>query len=104
MFYLNILDLQTIVLKTLHFKIYYCIFLNYYLEEGFAKYGDSLYKPIIKKGYNTHAWKKMCTIKEYIYLKTDYKTNYIQWKNVTANGGSNYANAEKHFIEFLIYL
>jgi hypothetical protein len=48
-------------------KTSYQMFLLYFLEkipeEGFTKYGANLYKPIIKNGNNTHAWKKHCTIK-----------------------------------------
>ena len=83
---------------------YQCLllyFLELLSEEGFAKCGGNLYKPIIKKGNNTHAWKKQCTIKEYIYQKTDHKINFNQWKNATASGGSNINNAEKYFNEFV---
>lgn len=83
---------------------YQCLLLyllEMFSEEGFTKYGGNLYKPIIHKKYNTHAWKKQCTIKEYIYQKTDHKVNFNQWKNATANGTSNINNAEKYFNEFI---
>ena len=75
-------------------------FLDLFPEEGFAKYGDSLYKPIYKGGYNTHAWKKICTIKEYIYQKTCHRSNLSQWRNSTSSGCSNLVNTEKYFLEF----
>ena len=83
---------------------YQCLllyFLEIISEEGFTKCGGNLYKPLIKYGNNTHAWKKQCSIKEYIYQKTDHKINFNQWKNATANGGSNINNAEKYFNEFV---
>ena len=76
-------------------------FFELFLEEGFTKSGGNLYKPLIKNGKNTHAWKLHCTLKEYIYQKTDHKINFIQWKNATAGGSSNINNAEKYFNEFL---
>ncbi len=70
-------------------------------EEGFSKNGGNLYKPVIKNGYNTHAWEKHCSLREYIYQKTDHKVNFNQWKNATANGCSNITNAEKYLNEFI---
>ena len=83
---------------------YQCLLLyllELFSEEGFTKCGGNLYKPILKNGNNTHAWKKQCTIKEFIYQKTDHKINFNQWKNATASGGSNINNAEKYFNEYV---
>lgn len=74
-------------------------FLEKFSEEGFSKSGENLYRPIMKNGQNTHAWKKACSIKEYIYQQTDHKTNFIMWKNATASGVSNINNAQKFFEE-----
>ena len=86
-------------------KTSYQMFLLYFLEkipeEGFTKYGANLYKPIIKNGNNTHAWKKHCTIKEYIYQQSDHKINFNQWKHATANGISNINNTERYFMEYV---
>lgn len=76
-------------------------FLELLSEEEFTKCNGNLYKPFIKNGHNTHSWKKQCSIKEYIYQKTDHKVNFNQWKNATASGGSNITNAEKYFNEFV---
>jgi hypothetical protein len=81
--------------------MYLLYFLEKIPEEGFTKYGANLYKPIIKNGNNTHAWKKHCSIKEYIYQQSDHKTNFNQWKNATANGISNINNTEKYFMEYV---
>jgi len=86
--------------KKTPYQCFLLYLMDLFSEEGFTKTGDNLYKPIIKNGNNTHAWKKHCTIKEYIYQKSDHKLNYNQWKNATANGGSNINNAEKYFKEF----
>ena len=83
---------------------YQCLLLyllDLFSEEGFTKAGGNLYKPIYKYGNNTHAWEKVCSIKEFIYQKTDHKINFEQWKNATASGGSNVSNAEKYFGEFI---
>tara|TARA_B100000902_G_C27319285_1_gene923282 strand:+ start:280 stop:2181 length:1902 start_codon:yes stop_codon:yes gene_type:complete len=82
---------------------YQCLLLymiEQFAEDGFSKFGGNLYKPFLKNGNNTHAWKKHCAIKEYIYKKTDHKTNFIQWKNATSNAG-NINSAEKYFNEFI---
>ena len=83
---------------------YQCLLLyllELFSEEGFTKAGGNLYKPVIYRKHNTHAWKNQGTIKDYIYQKTDHKTNFNQWKNATANGTSNINNAEKYFNEFI---
>ena len=83
---------------------YQCLLLyllELFSEEGFTKNGGNLYKPLIKYGNNTHAWEQVCSIREYIYKKTDHKINFNQWKNATASGGSNVSNAEKYFNEFI---
>ena len=83
---------------------YQCLLLyllDQFSEEGFTRNGGNLYKPVFKNGFNTHAWKVQCSLKEYIYRKTDHKVNYNQWKNATANGASNINNAEKYFTEFI---
>ena len=83
---------------------YQCLLLyllELFSEEGFTKAGGNLYKPVFYRKCNTHAWKKQCTIKDYIYHKTDHKINFNQWKNATANGTSNINNAEKYFNEFI---
>ena len=76
-------------------------FLERFPEEGFTKYGGNLYKPVIIQGCNTHAWKKVISIKEYIYQQSDHKWNFELWKNATAGGSSNINNAEKYFNEFV---
>jgi phage/plasmid-associated DNA primase len=83
---------------------YQCLLLyllEMFSEEGFTKAGGNLYKPVIHRKNNTHAWKKQFSIKDYIYQKTDHKINFNQWKNATANGTSNINNAEKYFNEFI---
>ena len=65
---------------------YQCLLLyllELFSEEGFTRCGGNLYKPLIKYSNNTHAWYKCCSIKEYIYQKTDHKVNFNQWKNAT---------------------
>ena len=83
---------------------YQCLLLyllELFAEDGFTKCGGNLHKPVLNEGHNTHAWKKQCSIKEFIYQKTDHKINFNQWKNATASGGSNINNAEKYFNEYV---
>ena len=83
---------------------YQCLLLyllDLFSEEGFSRSGGNLYTPFYKNGHNTHSWVKSCSIKEYIYKKTDHKLNFEQWKNATSSGGSNVTNAEKYFNEFI---
>ena len=87
--------------KKTSYQMLLLFFLEKIPEEGFTKYGSNLYKPIIKNGHNTHAWKKHCTIKDYIYQQTDHKMNFTQWKNATANGISNVNNTERYFMEYV---
>ena len=87
--------------KKTPYQCFLLYLMDVFSEEGFTKNGGNLYKPIVKNGNNTHAWKKQCTIKDLIYQKSDHKINFNQWKNATANGGSNINNAEKYFNEFV---
>ena len=82
---------------------YQCLLLymiEQFSEHGFSKFGGNLYRPFLKNGNNTHAWKKHCTIKEYLYQKTDHKLNFSQWKNATQAAG-NINSAKKYFNEFM---
>ena len=87
--------------KKTPYQMFLLFFFEKIQEEGFTRYGSNLYKPIIKNGNNTHAWKKHCSIKEYIYKQSDHKVNFNQWKNATANGISNINNAERYFMEYV---
>ena len=82
---------------------YQCLLLymiEQFSEDGFSKFNGNLYRPLIKNNNNTHAWQKHCSIKEYVYQKTDHKINFNQWKNATSNAG-NINSAERYFNEFM---
>ena len=73
-------------------------FMELFPEEGFSQCNGNLYRPHYYKGYNTKAWKKVSSIKDYMYKVTNHNTNYTQWEWATSNI-SNISNCEKYFTE-----
>lgn len=50
----------------------------------YRKYGGSCYSEIYTEdGHRTHAWKRECTIKEFIYRSVTKECDYPAWKKLT---------------------
>lgn len=55
-------------------------------KKNYRKMGDSCYcQEKSSQGFLTHSWKRVCTIKEFIYQSVDKETNFEQWANLTSS-------------------
>jgi hypothetical protein len=57
--------------------------LNQAYYKNFRKHLGFCYEAIYRNGYNTHAWKSVSTIQEFIYDVTNKEMHFDQWKNLT---------------------
>lgn len=58
------------------------------MEKRYRKIGDRIFEPIIVNGYNTHAWKSVCSIEEFVYAECQKEVQLDAWMNLT-NGNNN---------------
>jgi phage/plasmid-associated DNA primase len=72
------------------------------VDRNFRRQGDMCFEPIVVNGHNTHAWRAVCTIKEWIYRETSKETNYDQWHWLTANA-NNPKTLEHHLTNCIDY-
>jgi len=72
------------------------------VDRNYRRQGDMCFEPIMVDGHNTHAWKPVCTIKEWIYRETTKETNYDQWHWLTANA-NNPKTLEHHLTNCIDY-
>jgi phage/plasmid-associated DNA primase len=68
--------------------------LNQAYYKNYRKHCGCCYEAIYRNGYNTHAWKNVCTIKEFIYGATNKELHYDQWQNLTHSKGNAAAAVE----------
>lgn len=66
-------------------------FLIYLLRQaylrGYRKLGEFCYSQIrTAQGYNSHAWKKVCSIREFVHSAVQKETNFEMWKALTNSG------------------
>jgi hypothetical protein len=93
----NIKD-DYIVFESQKLKNYH-VFLIFVLEKlqeaGYKKYQGHCYEqiqsmPILLEGslkrFNTHAWKKVCTIQEFVVSVASMKTTFEQWQTMSDQG------------------
>lgn len=65
-------------------------------EKGYRRQGDQCMQRIYtEEGYDTHAWKPISTIEQFVYKATNKDDNYQQWHNAT-NPPSNASKAIEH--------
>ena len=57
--------------------------LNQAYAKNFRKHLGFCYEAIHRNGYNTHAWKNVSTIQEFVYDVTNKEMHFDQWKNLT---------------------
>lgn len=67
------------------------------MEKRYRKSGGWMYEPVYIDGKNTHAWRPVCEIKDFVYSLLHKETCWDQWCNATASGMKNIAGA----IEYL---
>jgi hypothetical protein len=58
------------------------------MEKRYRRQGDWCYEPVIVDGYNTHAWRPVTTIKDWMYAETRKETNWEQWQWLTINSST----------------
>lgn len=55
-------------------------------SKGYSRYGQDCYERLLtSQGYDTRAWKRVCSIKELIYDATRKEIKKDQWLNLTHN-------------------
>ncbi|NBU15972.1 MAG: hypothetical protein EBS48_02990 [Actinobacteria bacterium] len=67
------------------------------MEKRYRKSNGWLYEPVYVGGKNTHAWRPVCEVKDFVYGMLHKETCWEQWSNATKSGTKNIASA----IEFL---
>lgn len=58
------------------------------MEKRYRKVGDRVFEPIVVDGHNTHAWRSVCDIEEFVYGECQKEVHLEAWLNLT-NGNSN---------------
>lgn len=58
------------------------------MEKRYRRQGDWCFEPIIVNGHDTHAWRAVMTIEQWMYTETAKETNWEQWQWLTAAGGT----------------
>ena len=66
------------------------------MERKYRKQGDLVFEPIQVDGYETHAWRYVCDIKEFVYRECQKEIQLDAWLQLT-----NGANNAKTVVEFL---
>lgn len=66
------------------------------MEKRYRKHNGYVYEPIVINGYETHAWRQVCDIKEFVYDAAKKEVHWDQWCNLTAS-----ANNAKSAVEHL---
>lgn len=66
------------------------------MEKRYRKHNGFVYEPIVVEGYETHAWRQVCDIKEFVYDSAKKEVHWDQWCNLTAS-----ANNAKSAVEHL---
>jgi hypothetical protein len=65
------------------------------MEKRYRKHNGFVYEPIVVNGYETHAWRLVCDIKEFVYESAKKEMYWEQWCNLTASG-NNARSAVEH--------
>jgi len=70
--------------------------LGLFQQNNLRKRGDGVYEEITNAaGYKTRAWRRRCSISEYIYEVTPFSGDQAHWNDATT--GQNVENAAKYF-------
>jgi hypothetical protein len=54
------------------------------MERKYRRQGDWCFEPVLIDGLDTHAWRQVMTIKEWMYTETRKETNWEQWHWMTS--------------------
>jgi hypothetical protein len=66
------------------------------MEKKYRKQEDHVFEPIIIDGFNTHAWKQVCTVEEFVYQHCQKELHVDAWLNLTSKASNG-----KSAIEYL---
>lgn len=66
------------------------------MQCNYRKHGDSVFEPIVIDGHDTHAWKYVCEIKEFVYRECRKEVQLDAWMNLTSG-----ATVGKTVLEYL---
>jgi hypothetical protein len=58
------------------------------MERKYRRQGEWCYEPVLVDGLDTHAWRPVMTIKDWVYRETQKEVNWEQWQWLTASGGT----------------
>lgn len=58
------------------------------MEKRYRKQNGNVYEPIMANGYETHAWRRVCTMQEFVYAMTKKEIYWEQWLHSTASGNN----------------
>lgn len=58
------------------------------MEKRYRKQNGYVYEPIVVNGYETHAWRQVCEIKEFVYNSAKKEVHWEQWCHLTASGNN----------------
>jgi hypothetical protein len=67
------------------------------MEKRYRKVGDRIFEPIVVDGYNTHAWRSVGDMEQFVYSECQKEIQFDAWKNLT-NGNTN-AKAAISYLE-----
>lgn len=56
------------------------------MERKYRKQGGWVYEPITIDGFNTHAWRQVMEIKDFVHEMISKETSWEQWCHATASG------------------
>jgi hypothetical protein len=60
--------------------------LNQAYLRGYRRYGSDMFvRRLTPEGYDTYAWRKISSIKDFVYDVTRKEMNFAQWCNLTSN-------------------
>lgn len=79
--------------KTTPFQTLLLYLMDAAMEKRYRKYGGWMYEPIHVDGRNTHAWRPVVEIKDFVYANLRKETSWEQWCNATSAGLKNITNA-----------
>ena len=58
------------------------------MEKRYRKSGGFVYEPIIVNNFETHAWRQVGEIKDFVYESAKKEVHWEQWCNLTASGNN----------------
>lgn len=59
------------------------------MEKRYRKFDGMVYEPIVVNGHETHAWRTVCDIKQFVFASTRKELYFEQWSNLTSAGSKS---------------